>query len=147
VGPEQHLKVRLPAASAVERANKQQCFHKQLVDDLAAVAAAAVIEVPLVLEPLSVSHTALLPTVIPSQQQQQAVSSSVVRAHEEQERRQKEHLEALLVIWSDKHHVYSDTYTHVMDCSAERTQLIKHYLQRRNLLDAVISDTCSRRDV
>jgi hypothetical protein len=49
------------------------------------------------------------------------------------EERQKQLLESLLMIWSDKH---------VLDFSVQRTQLIRHYMQDRSLLSGMSHDTC-----
>jgi hypothetical protein len=91
-------------------------------------------------------HRAPLPALAPSQHQQ-LVSSTAMEADELQESVCKLLLEDMMVIWSDKHFVLSDTNTLIIDYSQHRTQVIKNYMQRRNLLSGIKShDTCSIRD-
>jgi hypothetical protein len=127
----QHLTAPLSSVNAAVRAKEQPGSYKQVVEVFVAAAARALTAVEQPLAPVA-PQTALL------FMQQQLYEEQV----------EKELLEKLLMIWSDKRYEVPNTYTQVVDFSAQRTQLIKHYLKRRNLWDpALFQDyTCSRHD-
>ena len=76
---------------------------------------------------------------------QQQLHTRKQQLHEEH--LEKQSLKKLLMIWCDKQYVWADSSSLVVDNGLKRIQLIKHYLQRCDLLNGMSHDTCVNWDL